>query len=144
MVTAHATCIAFDGRGVLLRGSPGSGKSDLALRAIADGARLVADDQVILSRRGSKVVASSPPTLYGMIEIRGLGIMRVEAEAEAELVLVVDLTDRLSIDRLPEPRRCELIGVDLPLLAMTALETSALAKLRFALLAACDPDRMAT
>jgi len=139
MVTAHATCIAFDGRGVLLRGSPGSGKSDLALRAIADGARLVADDQVILSRRGSKVVASSPPTLYGMIEIRGLGIMRVEAEAE-----VVDLTDRLSIDRLPEPRRCELIGVDLPLLAMTAFETSALAKLRFALLAACDPDRMAT
>ena len=54
MVTVHATCIAIDGHGILLRGPAGSGKSDLALRAIDRGARLVADDQVVLTRHGEK------------------------------------------------------------------------------------------
>jgi len=142
MIMVHATCIAFNGSGVLLRGPPGSGKSDLALRALSDGARLVADDQVVLTRKGSKLVASAPSSLQGLIEIRGLGIMRVEADAESELALVVDLTDKGVIERIPEPARCDLMGIELPLFAMTAFEPSALAKLRFAMLAVAEPRRL--
>ena len=138
MDRAHGTCIAYGGSGVLLRGAPGSGKSDLALRAIAAGARLVADDQVLLTPRAGRVVASAPPALSGMIEIRGLGLMRVEAEAEVELAMIVDLVAPTMIDRLPERRCATLLGVDLPCLALTPFEASAPVKLRFAL-QALDP-----
>ena len=144
MVTAHATCIAFDGLGVLLRGPSGSGKSDLALRAIAEGAQLVADDQVVLVRDGEDVIASAPPTLRDMIEIRGLGIMRVAAAAEARIALVADLSDPAGVERLPNRRYCDLVGVSLPWLALAPFEISALAKLRFALEAAVEPARLTT
>lgn len=144
MVTAHATCIAFDGLGILIRGPSGSGKSDLALRAIAEGAQLVADDRVVLVRDGDHVIASAPSSLHGMIEIRGLGIMRVAAAAEAKIALVADLSDPASIDRLPDRRHCDLAGVSLPWLALAPFEISALAKLRFALAAAVEPARLTT
>ncbi|MDB5393470.1 MAG: putative HPr kinase/phosphorylase, regulates carbohydrate metabolism [Rhodospirillales bacterium] len=143
MLMVHATCIAFAGRGVLLRGPPGSGKSDLALRAIAEGARLIADDQVALARSGENVIASAPSALHGMIEIRGLGIMRVEAAAEAEIALVADLVDAASLERLPDRRHCEILDVELPWLALAPFQSSALVKLRFALLAAAEPGRLA-
>ena len=57
----HASCVALDGNGVLLRGPSGSGKSDLALRLIDGGAVLVADDQVALTVEGEKILASAPP-----------------------------------------------------------------------------------
>lgn len=143
MITAHATCIAFDGRGVLLRGSPGSGKSDLALRAIADGAFLVADDRVVLTpAKEGVLMASAPRSLQGMIEIRGLGIMRVDAEAEVPLALIVDLTGPGDIERMPEPRFCDLDGVALPLIALSPFEASAVAKLRFALAAVTQTGRL--
>ena len=142
MIMVHATCIAVEGAGVLLRGPSGSGKSDLALRAIDQGARLVADDQVVLTQRGAALVASAPPTLRGLIEIRGLGIMRVECDSECELALVIDLTDKGDIERLPEPARCSLLGIELPLLALSAFEASASAKLRFAVRATLVPGRI--
>jgi serine kinase of HPr protein (carbohydrate metabolism regulator) len=79
-----------------------------------------------------------------MIEIRGLGIMRVEAAAEAEIKLVVYLVDAASVDRLPERRQCELLDVALPWLALAPFQPSALAKLRFALMAAAEPGRLTT
>jgi serine kinase of HPr protein (carbohydrate metabolism regulator) len=142
MPMIHATCIAFDGRGVLLRGASGSGKSDLALRAIDAGAQLVADDQVNLARLGENVIASAPLALHGMIEIRGLGIMRVAAAAEAEIALVVDLIDDAALERMPERCQCDLLGIALPLLGLAPFQASALAKLRFALVAAAEPNRL--
>jgi len=139
MLTAHATCIAIDGYGILLRGPSGSGKSDLALRAIADGAHLVADDQVLLARDGDAVIGSAPPALQGLIEIRGLGIMRMNADAQARIALVADMTAVAAIDRMPEPRLCQLAGVDLPSFALDPFQASAPAKLRFALAAALNP-----
>ena len=139
-LTAHATCISIDGHGILLRGPSGSGKSDLALRAIADGARLVADDQVVLAAEGDAVIGSAPPTLRGMIEIRGLGVMRMEADVRARIALVADMTAAGAIDRMPEPRRCQVAGVDLPVFAIDPFQVSALAKLRFALMAALIPS----
>ena len=131
--TVHATCVAFDGHGVLLRGPPGSGKSDLAARAIDAGARLVADDRVTLVRRSVSIVASAPLSIRGMIELRGLGILRIDAEEESPLALVADLVAPDRIERLPEPDRCVLLGIDLPLVRLAPFEASALTKLRFAL-----------
>jgi serine kinase of HPr protein (carbohydrate metabolism regulator) len=142
MMTVHATCIAFDGRAVLLRGPSGCGKSDLALRAIAGGAELVADDYVALEAKNGGVFASAPGTLSGMIEIRGLGLMRLEARTEAPVALVVDLTDPAAIERIPETRYCDLMGFRLPWLALAPFQASALPKLGFALMAADQPERL--
>jgi HPr kinase/phosphorylase len=142
MVTVHATCIAFDGHGILLRGPSGSGKSDLALRAIDHGAQLVADDQVILVRDGPDMIASAPASLYGLIEIRGLGIMRMDAAARARIALVADMTEPHAIERLPDQRHCDIDGVGLPWLMLAPFEASAAAKLRFALMAALELGRL--
>ena len=142
MMMVHGTCIAFDGHGVLLRGAAGSGKSDLALRAINRGARLVADDQVVLARHGDGVIASAPASLHGLIEIRGLGIMRMDAAAEARIALVADMTEPHAIERLPDRRLCDIDGVSIPWLALAPFEASASAKLRFALMAALEPSRL--
>ena len=128
----HATAVALDGEAVLLRGPPGAGKSDLALRLIDAGGALVADDQVELRPLGGRVVARAPVALAGLLEIRGLGIARLEALPEAPLALVVDLTPRDQIERLPEPRRTVFFDIAVPLVALSAFEASAVAKMRFA------------
>jgi HPr kinase/phosphorylase len=135
----HGTSVAIGGDGILLRGPSGSGKSDLALRLIDAGALLVADDQTVLRRLGSALRMSAPPTLAGLIEMRGLGIVRVPACAGAWLRLVVDLVPEAAIERLPEPRRVALEGIDFPLLALAPFAASAPAKLRLALKALAEP-----
>lgn len=136
----HATCVALRRgrawRGVLLRGPSGAGKSDLALRLIESGARLVADDQTRLVRRGKAVIATSPARIAGLVEARGVGIVKLgpgQLAARAPLALLVDLVPPERIERLPEPRRERLLGVDLPVLALAPFEASASAKLRLAL-----------
>lgn len=118
---------------VLLRGPPGSGKSDLALRLIDGGAHLVADDQTELRRSGTDLVASAPPTIAGHIEIRGVGILPCPAAPIAPLRLVVDLVAPDEVERLPEARSCHYLDCDVPLIALAPFEASAPAKLRFAL-----------
>ncbi|MGR3323310.1 MAG: HPr kinase/phosphorylase [Pseudooceanicola sp.] len=111
----HASCVAWDGRGLLILGASGRGKSALALELMARGARLVADDQVVLAREGAAVVASSPPAIAGRIEARFVGILAAEALDRAELALVVDL-DLIEDQRLPPQRSRKLLGLPLPLL----------------------------
>src|SRR5690348_171639 len=132
MVLVHGTTVALEGVGVLLRGPPGSGKSDLALRLIDGGARLVADDQTELHRDGAAVVASAPPPIAGRMEVRGVGILDLPSAASAPLALVVDLV-AAGIDRLPEPTHCRYLDCSLPLLRLAPFEASAAAKLRVAL-----------
>ncbi|MBV8505978.1 MAG: hypothetical protein JOZ11_09250 [Alphaproteobacteria bacterium] len=132
-ILVHATAIAIDGRAVLLRGRSGVGKSDLALRLIDGGARLVADDQVELRRAGERVLVSAPAAIAGLIEVRGVGILRVEAVAEATLALLVDLVPPAEVDRFPEARCEDVLGIAAPSIALSAFEASAAAKLRFAL-----------
>lgn len=129
----HGTAIAFAGRGVLLRGPSGSGKSDLALRLIERGARLVADDRVDLSVRRGRVVAAAPRVLAGLIEARGVGIVSAPRRARAEIVLVVDLTKHARVERMPEAERCVVAGVSLPRVRLAPFEASAPVKIRLAL-----------
>jgi HPr kinase/phosphorylase len=130
----HATCVAVDGAGVLIRGPSGSGKSDLALRLIDAGAVLVADDRVLLTpgAPGGPPAAAPPPALAGRIEVRGIGIVALPHLASAPLALVVDLVAPHAVERLPEPGRAALCGAALPRIALAPFEASAVAKVRLA------------
>jgi serine kinase of HPr protein (carbohydrate metabolism regulator) len=135
-VEVHATAIAIDSRGVLLRGPSGSGKSDLALRLVDGGARLISDDLVRIERRGSDLWVMVPPgvpaELRHRIEIRGLGIAALPGEVEAPLALVVDLASAPISERLPPAQQCQYLEVGLPLIAVDPFAASAAAKLRLA------------
>ena len=114
----HASCVALEGRGVLLVGASGAGKSTLALRMIALGAELVADDRLTLRREGDRVIAAPPPAIAGLIEARGVGLLAAEHLASAPVRLAVDL-DRDETDRLPPLRQIDLCGLTLPLFRRT-------------------------
>lgn len=133
MTLHHGTAVAIGARGILLRGAPGAGKSDLALRLIAQGAVLVADDQVKLERLGNRLLASPPDSIAGLIELRGIGIRRLPYEASVPLALIVDLVTQEQVERLPEPRTTEIDGVVLPLLALVPFDASTAIKLILAL-----------
>lgn len=131
----HATAIAVDGRAALIRGPSGAGKSDLALRCILGGAHLplagggrkhvladlVSDDQVLLDQCSGVLRARAPGTIAGLIEVRGVGCVRLPAVSEAAVALVVDLMPDAQIARLPDPpTRAEILGVGLPVLQLDA------------------------
>ena len=118
----HASCAARDRAGVLLIGPPGSGKSDLVLRLLRLGFELVADDQVDLIEG----VASAPPALAGLLEVRGLGIVRLAAVDAVRVALVVELGPSV---RLPDPAQ----RFGLPLIRIDPREASAADRIALAL-----------
>jgi serine kinase of HPr protein (carbohydrate metabolism regulator) len=131
--TVHATCVAIGGRGVLIRGRSGSGKSDLALRLIDRGARLVSDDYTILSAQDGRVRARPPETIAGKLEVRGVGIVEMAPEMDVIVCLIADL-DRAP-ERLPASAQgIALVGTLVPSIGIAALEASAPLKLEQALL----------
>ena len=133
MEQIHATTVDLDGTGVLLSGPSGSGKSDLALRLIDGGARLVADDRTDLALVDGCVVASAPREIAGRMEVPGLGILEKAPAAETVLALVIELVDTKDIERIPQPATITLLGVDVPVVRLNAFEASAAAKVRAAL-----------
>ena len=106
VVRVHGTCVARSGAGVLLLGPAGAGKSDLALRLLSRGFDLVADDQVVIEDG----VACPPPPLAGLLEVRGVGIVRLAYVAAARLALGVELGPP---ERLPDPRQHRELGLPL-------------------------------
>lgn len=128
--TIHATCVSLKGRGLLLIGESGSGKSDLALRLIDRGAALVADDQVHIGRKDKKLLASPPQKLRGLLEVRGIGIVTLPYEHHVPLALAVKLVRRTEMERLPPRQFFELLGVRLPELSLSAFDHSAVAKIQ--------------
>ena len=129
----HATAVAIDGRAVLLRGPSGAGKSDLALRLIDAGGRLVSDDQSLLARRGEALIVTAPPTIAGLMEVRGIGIVRLDPLPEAPVALIADLIAADQPDRMPGRRFETVLGVAVPLIAIAPFGPSAGAKVRLAL-----------
>ena len=130
----HAGLIAarLDGhwRGVLIEGPSGSGKSDLALRSLACGFRLVADDRVELWGCEGALYGRAPAPLAGLMEIRGLGVCPEPALPFCRIALAVSCAQH---ERMPEPAFNDYVGLSVPALSLSALEPSAPAKLLRAL-----------
>ena len=128
----HASTVARGGRAVLITGPSGSGKSDLALRLLDRGFALVSDDQTVVRRQDGRLIASAPAEIAGKMEIRGIGIVEMDSEAEAPVALLVELTS--DIERLPrDNRERPILGVPLPLVSVDAMTASAPAKVALAL-----------
>ncbi|WP_448586208.1 HPr kinase/phosphorylase [Thermaurantiacus sp.] len=87
----HGSCVAVRGAGLLLLGRSGAGKSDLALRLIDRGAVLVADDRVALTATDGALLASPPPRIAGLLEVRGVGILSLPFLTDVPLRLALDL-----------------------------------------------------
>lgn len=133
----HATAAAHwtpgaGWRAVVITGASGSGKSDLALRLIGRGWRLVADDYVHLFASGEAVYATAPASIAGRIEARGLGIVGVASLGVVRAVLAVELTAAV-VERLPDRETRAYSGRDLPLLRVNGFETSAVEKVAAAI-----------
>lgn len=148
MLTIHASCVSIEGVALLLRGPSGAGKSDLALRLLDAGAELIADDRTSLRYDGGLLFASAPESLRGLLEIRGLGPVRVPAAAPAPVALILDLVPLQEVPRLPEPRYDDILDVTLPCLSLHAFEASAAIKATWALARAIEsrlfePDEIA-
>ena len=126
----HASCVAIDDVAVLLAGAAGAGKSDLALRLIDAGAALVADDQTLIARDGDALLASAPPSIAGLIEVRHVGLLRVPFVASAKVGLYLDLAppDEM-IERLPDEDFIALENMRVRRLRLPAFAASTPAKI---------------
>lgn len=127
----HASCVAIGGRAILLIGPSGAGKSDLALRLIDEGATLVSDDYTDLGVRRGALLANAPTNIWGQIEVRGLGIMRMTPADDVPVSLAIDLAR--SPERLPEPATRSWGGIAIPLVNIDPKVSSASARVRLAL-----------
>ena len=127
----HATTVAIGGRGVMITGPSGSGKSDLALRLIDRGAMLVSDDYTECVVHDGVVIASPPATIAGRIELRGIGVVDMPYMPRATVALVVTLGE--TVERMPEPHPKRVADIDIPAIALAAFEASAPIKVEIAL-----------
>ena len=138
----HGTCVSVGGVGVLMLGVPGAGKSDLALKLVDQAgygisaklarSELVADDQVVITRRGATLVATAHATLQGKLEIRGLGIVELKVKPKVVLKLVVKLQSHSQIERLPDMSTYEILGLSLAAVEIDNAAASATARVRAA------------
>lgn len=143
--TLHGTAVALDGAAVLLRGGSGAGKSDLALRLLAEGWQMIADDRVLLSVTGAELRATAPATLAGLLEVRGIGVVRLDDAQRLEaapLRLVVDLVpSREEVPRMPEPEFFRHAGIGTPRVRLYPFDAAATARLTMALAVALNPHK---
>lgn len=117
-------------RGVLIQGPSGVGKSDLALRALDAGFRLVADDRVVAFKSGGRLWGKAHEALAGLLEIRGLGVAPIPALAFCEIVLVIRcVAAPEAVERLPDLRSATILGVCVPAFDLWPREPAALAKI---------------
>lgn len=133
MIRCHASSVSIAGRGVLLRGPSGSGKSDLALRLIDGGGQLVSDDYTDVHVRDGSAFLTAPDEIAGRLEVRGLGLMQLAAVQDIPLALVFDLMPYEAIARAPDPDMETFDGVAVPRRALDPFMASAAAIVRLAL-----------
>lgn len=114
----HASAVAVEGQGILILGESGSGKSGLALTLMAQGATLVSDDRVVMTRQGGDIRMTSPDTIRGQIEARGVGILTATHCEDIPLSVAV-IMDEMETDRLPPRRSKNFLGISIPILHNT-------------------------
>lgn len=118
----HGTVLVLGDSGLLIVGPSGSGKSTLALRLLSQFsepgrlARLVADDQVLVSARYGRLLCQAPAAIEGLVEVHGVGPQRLDTEPAAVIDLVIRLLPKQETERLPDDAFEEVSGCRLPLL----------------------------
>ncbi|WP_255418657.1 HPr kinase/phosphorylase [Paracoccus sp. JM45] len=116
MIQIHATTVAINGKGLVILGPSGSGKSSVALQLMAVGALLVADDRTDLRLSAGRLIAQAPHPLLGKIEARGVGILQATPSAPVPVTQACDL-GHMEEDRLPQLRHQEWLGIRVPLVS---------------------------
>lgn len=132
--TLHVSCVAIGERAVLIEGRSGAGKSDLALRLIDRGARLVSDDYTLVVRDRQALLATAPATIAGKIEVRGIGIVTMPHVERVAVALLVELRDDIERMPLDMPVR-SIAGIKVPVIAVEGHYASAPIKVELALAA---------
>lgn len=128
----HATAVAIAGAGLMICGTSGSGKSDLALRLIDRGATLISDDYVDIARTSKNLLLSPPANLAGKLEVRSLGIIERDHVSAIPLKLIIKLNN--NPDRFPMDKQTMiLLGITIPFCTLDAMENSATIKAELAL-----------
>jgi serine kinase of HPr protein (carbohydrate metabolism regulator) len=121
-------------RGALIEGPAGTGKSDLTIRMMAGGFRLVADDRVLVWRSGERLFGKAPKPLSGLLEARGVGVIPETPLAFCEIALLVQCKpEAAEVERMPDPEDTTILGVHLPRIELWPFEAAGPAKLRRAL-----------
>ena len=124
----YATCVNLNSKGILILGHSGSGKSDLALRLITMfSAKLVSDDRTDIQNDKGCLIAKAPDILKGLLEVRGVGIIKTEHIEKTKIDLVIKLTSE-NIERMPDHKEIEIEGVKIPLFYINPFENSAPSK----------------
>ncbi len=141
----HGSAVRLQGQdvppaAVLLRGFSGCGKSDLAFRLIAAGGTLICDDQVVLERRQDQVMAEAAEPIRGLLEIRGVGLVKLPVAPPTPLRLVVDLVPREDVPRLPERETVDILGIAIICLKLHAFDASTPLKIIKAIELVHKPD----
>jgi serine kinase of HPr protein (carbohydrate metabolism regulator) len=129
----HGTCVSIDGTGILITGRSGSGKSDLALRLIDEGATLVSDDQTNITTNASKKIlfAAPPSNIAGKLEVRGIGIFKMPHEQYVPIKIIIDLDQASQIERLPTTiQTTNINGISIKTFKINPFEVSATTKVR--------------
>ncbi|AJD50193.1 HPr Serine kinase C-terminal domain-containing protein [Thalassospira xiamenensis M-5 = DSM 17429] len=135
MTQIHANCVALGPHAILLRGPSGSGKSNLALRLVRAGGRLVSDDRTDLVAHEGKLIASAPIQIARLCEVRGIGIVRGLAhQAAGDVRVLFDLVaDPAGVERMPEPRSETFCGISIPSWKIWPFDMAVDAKIEVAL-----------
>lgn len=129
----HGTSVAIENNGILITGESGTGKSDLALRLIDSGATLIADDITICVLTKKEILLYPDEQIKGIIEIRGIGLIRVQYIEGIKLKLIVDLNKK-KLHRFPvREDKKTILGVKTPVVFLSGNEASAVAKVKFKL-----------
>lgn len=136
----HATCVSVNKAGVLLLGKSGVGKSDLALRLIMNkGAVLVADDRTDVFVKNGKIFAAAPENIKGLLEVRGVGIVKMPTIESVEIKLAVELLTSLNdVERLPDSKEYQIMNNNIPMIKLYPFEASAPDKVVIKLKAVVD------
>ena len=136
MDNIYATSVSLNHKGILLLGKSGTGKSDLALRLIEGmGAILISDDRTEIFAENNCVYASCPEPIKGLLEVRGVGIIKKNFIPKEKIHLIVELVeDRKQIDRLPNKEFFEYKGIKVTKIKVYPFEESAVYKIKLA----CD------
>ena len=113
----QATCVQIGGRGLLIEGPPGSGKSSLALALIDRGGELVGDDSLMLELRDARLIAHPHPETRGLLEVRNLGLLDFPTCPAAPIALMLRL-DPDAPRWIEAPEWLDLLGMRLPLVRL--------------------------